>query len=326
MRQSVTAPGGAAHQNHDIERLANGDILTLSLWYHHVDGFALPKVLDDVIYEIRPSGAIVWRWVASAHLAELGFTPAELALIHATRSPDFFHLNALHTLGPNKWSTEGDKRFAPDNLIISSREANFVAIIDKKTGRIVWEIGPHYIAVGPGRRIDRSGLTNDEMSGQHDAHMIPEGLPGAGDILLLDNQGEGGYPSVAMGVMPGSRVLEIDPETKKIVWSYSALDSGEPTWDFYTSFMGSALRLPNGNTLIDEAMTGRIFQVTPKGKIVWEYISPYFRKGYVWGVNKNVLNNASYRAQAVPYDWTPSDTPHAERRVIAPNSATYRVE
>lgn len=320
----LKAPGGAAHQNHDEERLANGDTLIISLLYHHVKGFILPKVLDNIIEEISPNGAVVWRWVASDHLGELGFTPAELALIHATHTPEFLHLNAMQTLGQNKWFAGGDKRFSPQNLVISSREANFVAIINKKTGHIVWEIGPHFVAVGPGRHLDRSGLTNDEMTGQHDAHMIPEGLPGAGDILLLDNQGEAGYPPVRLGAMVGSRVLEINPEEKKIVWSYSALNSGLPTWNFYTSFMGDVQRLPNGNTLVDEAMNGRFFQVTPKGEIVWEYISPYFKKTYVWGVNQNVLSNNAYRIQAVPYDWVPEGTPHAEIAVTAPGNVKFR--
>jgi hypothetical protein len=51
-----------------------------------------------------------------------------------------------------------------------------------------------------------------------------------------------------------------------------------PDWGFYSSFISSARRLPNGNTLIDEGMNGRIFQVTNKGEIAWEYISPYFAR------------------------------------------------
>ena len=319
------ALGGAAHQSHDEERLPNGDTLIISLWYHHVSGFALPKILDNVVEEINPAGEIIWRWVASAHLKEFGFTAHQLALIHATHTLEPFRLNAMQALGPNKWYAAGDKRFAPDNVLISSRNCNFVAIIDRKTGHIVWEIGPHYMAVGPGQRVDRSGLTNDVMSGQHDAHMIPEDLPGGGDILIFDDQGEAGYPPVRMGVMVGSRVLEINPETKKIVWEYSGLNSGEPTWDFYSSFMGSAQRLPNGNTLIDEAMNGRFFQVTPGGKIVWEYVSPYFRKTYVWGVNQNVNSNYAYRIQAVPYDWVPEGTPHAQIAVAAPENSNFSV-
>ena len=58
-----------------------------------------------------------------------------------------------------------------------------------------------------------------------DAHIIPEGLPGAGSLLLFDNQGEGGYPAVTLRVLPGSRVLEIDPVKDRVVWEYSGTDN-----------------------------------------------------------------------------------------------------
>jgi hypothetical protein len=35
--------------------------------------------------------------------------------------------------------------------------------------------------------------------------------------------------------------------------------------------------LPNGNTLICEGYDGRLFEVTTKGQVVWEYVSPFFR-------------------------------------------------
>jgi hypothetical protein len=40
-------------------------------------------------------------------------------------------------------------------------------------------------------------------------------------------------------------------------------------------FLKYIQRLPNGNTLITEGMHGRIFQVTPSGRVVWEYLTPY---------------------------------------------------
>ena len=33
-------------------------------------------------------------------------------------------------------------------------------------------------------------------------------------------------------------------------------------------------RLTNGNTLITESDGGRLFEVTPEGEIVWEFINP----------------------------------------------------
>ena len=45
---------------------------------------------------------------------------------------------------------------------------------------------------------------------------------------------------------------------------------------FYSSHISGAQRLPNGNTLICEGRTGRIFEITAQGEVVWEYVNPYF--------------------------------------------------
>ena len=70
----------------------------------------------------------------------------------------------------------------------------------------------------------------DRISGQHDAHLIEPGLPGAGNLIVFDNQGEGGYPAVPLGANSGSRVLEIDPVKKQIVWQYTGDNSGKAGW------------------------------------------------------------------------------------------------
>jgi Arylsulfotransferase (ASST) len=289
-----------------------------------VPGFAQPQVFDDVIYEIEPGGTIVWKWIASEHLDEFGFTPNELNLIRNANTADYLHVNNLSVLGVNRWFTAGDKRFDPDNVVIDSRNANFTAIIDKKTGKVVWELGPHY----PANELVTRGKKQvprpvDQISGQHDAHLIPEGLPGAGNLLVFDNQGEAGYPPVPLTVTGGSRVLEIDPIKQEIVWEYSGESSGRPGWTFRSSFISSARRPPNGNTLIDEGYNGRFFQVTPKGEIVWEYISPYF--GNFPDGGRDNQSNWVYRAQPVPYEWAPAGTAHSENAVNPPSLAAFRV-
>jgi Arylsulfotransferase (ASST) len=313
------APGGAARQHHDLHRLSNGNTLILSNMIHALPGFSLPKVTDDVIYEITPKGDIVWKWIASEHLDEFGFTPEELQLVKATKNPDYLHLNAMTPLGPNKWFTQGDQRFDPQNILVSSRNANVIVIVDKKSGHIVWRLGPDYPARSPGK-LPRPV---DQIVGQHNPHLIAPGLPGAGDLLVFDNEGEGGYPPAALQTNPGSRVLEIDPVKKEIVWAYTGTNSDRPVWTFHSSFISNAERLPNGNTFINEGMNGRFFQVTPAGEIVWEYINPHFTHTGTGGGRS--LSNAVYRAQPVPYDWVPDGTPHSESTVMPPDPARFRV-
>jgi hypothetical protein len=320
------APGGLARQHHDWSRLPNGNTLVLANLVHPVAGFEQPRLLDDVVYEVNPAGEIVWSWIASDHIEEFGFTPEELKLIREARTGDFFHINNMKQVGLNHWSEGGDARFESDNILIDSRNANVIAIISRKTGRVVWTLGPHYeqdpLKIRPRRDLPRPV---DQISGQHDAHIIPEGLPGAGNLLVFDNQGEGGYPPVPLSVTGGSRVLEIDPVAKKIVWQYIGEDSGGPGWSFLSAHISSARRLPNGNTLIDEGERGRIFQVTQAGEIVWEYVSPYFRRTKDSVTSRETANNQVYRAQPVPYDWAPDGTPHAEKAIITPEISRYRV-
>ena len=318
-----TAPGEAAQQHHDWARLPNGDTLVLSVLSYQIRGFTLPKQLDDVIYEVTPKGEVVWKWIAGDHLEELGFTPEALALVRKSEIPDYLHVNSMKPLGPNHWFRDGDARFNPDNIMISSREANLTIIIDKKTGHVVWELGPAYPPTPKGPR--RLPSIIDQISGQHDPHLIPEGLPGAGNLLMFDNQGAAGFPRATLKLFPGSRALEIDPVKQQIVWEYSGSDSDAPEWSFYSSYISDVRRLPNGNSFIDEGMNGRFFQITPTGEIVWEYVSPYFSPMPVGPAGKKVQANAVYRAQPVAYDWAPVGTPHNERAVTPPELTTFRV-
>ncbi|MGV7209929.1 aryl-sulfate sulfotransferase [Oxalobacteraceae bacterium A2-2] len=329
-QQGGAAPGGSAKQHHDWRRLANGNTLVLANLVQQVAGFKAAQVLDDVIYEVTPKGEIAWKWVASEHLNEFGFTPAALELVRNGASPrgkdapfDYLHINNMSVLGPNRWYDAGDARFHPDNILIDSREANFIVILDKKTGKVVWSLGPDYPSQQRGPRTLPRPV--DQITGPHDVHLIEPGLPGAGNLLVFDNQGEAGYPRVSVGVQPRSRVLEIDPIKKQIVWEYTGADSNGPDWGFYSSFISSARRLPNGNTLVDEGMNGRIFQITAGGEIVWEYVSPYFAATPVAGAGRKVLSNWLYRAQPVPYDWVPAGTPRSEKAVTPPDISKFRV-
>jgi hypothetical protein len=76
--------------------------------------------------------------------------------------------------------------------------------------------------------------------------------------------------------------LEINPITLEIEWQYTPREAGFvmplDAARFYSPFISSAQRLPNGNTLITEGSDGRIFEVTAQHEIVWEYISPYWRQ------------------------------------------------
>jgi hypothetical protein len=272
---------------------------------------------DDRLIEVSANGEIVWQWVAGDHIDEYGFSPAARSAIKAAPglnaargSFDWLHINSATYVGPNHWFDEGDRRFAPDNVIISSRQASFLAIV-ARDGRIVWRLGPDFGESAQLRAIR-------QIIGQHHAHIIPKGLPGAGNLLVFDNGGASGYGFTNPTALDGanafarasSRVLEINPVTLELVWSYAG-----PR--FYSSNISGAQRLLNGNTLVTEGANGRLFEVTREGQIVWEYMYPQFS-----GANSS---NAVYRGYRLPYDWIPQIERPKERAVVPPPLGNFRV-
>jgi hypothetical protein len=116
-------------------------------------------------------------------------------------------------------------------------------------------------------------------------------------------------------------VLEINPQTLEVVWTYSAREAGfAPLVDdskFYSVLVSSAQRLPNGNTLICEGADGRFLEVRPDCQIVWEYISPHW--------DRKTRHNQVYRAYRVPYEWVPQLDEPEEREVPRLDNRKFRV-
>ena len=225
-------------------------------------------------------------------------------------------------MGPNKWYDAGDERFHPDNIIWDARESNIMAIISKKTGKIVWQIGPDFTVSKELRRIG-------QIIGQHHCHMIPKGLPGEGNILIFDNGGWAGYglpdrmskDGTKVDIRDHSRVLEINPVTLEVVWSFKGSDLREgmmamcENTAFYSQLVSSAQRLPNGNTLITEGSFARIFEVTPEKEIVWEFKNPFEHDGAAM----------IYRAYRYPYAYVPQLEKPVEVPVERVNNLTFRL-
>ncbi|MXO60512.1 thioredoxin [Altererythrobacter salegens] len=268
---------------------------------------------DDRLIVLGPDGKLEWEWQASKHIDALGFgAPARAAIrrLAARDNFDWFHINAATWLGPNKWFDTGDDRFDPGNVIISSRATSIIAIV-RPSGEIAWQIGPDF---GASPELMKIG----QIIGQHHAHLIPKGLPGAGNLLVFDNGGYSGYGDVSgtsargdsIYQRAGSRVLEIDPVSLELVWSYSAPN-------FYSFNISGAQRLPNGNTLITEGAPGRIFEVTAEKDIVWEFMNPP-------GEGPR-HSNTVYRAYRIPYGWMPQVAPPAEVPIVAPEGGTFHV-
>ncbi len=225
--------------HHDAIKLRNGNIMFVCLEL-------LPKEIadrvpggkpgtehngeemyTDYLVEMTTEGDVVWEWHCADHMQ-----PEDYPITSPNMErQEWTHCNSLEEL--------------PDgNLLISYRQTSTVAIVDRESGEIIWEVGMPTVAQ------------------QHAPTLLDNG-----NILIFDNGAERPEAHSAY-----SRIVEVDQETKEIVWSYQE----SPPPDFYAWFISNAQRLPNGNTLINDGPAGRFFEVTTDGEVVWEYINPYF--------------------------------------------------
>lgn len=238
--------------HHDVATAPDG-----SVWAPFIDSrrsYLGRRVKFDGLLQVDTRGRRLRTWSTFEHLEELQRYHAPSALdapatAEEAAEPepaerkrwDYYHLNTVEVLPETSLGSK-DPRFRAGNLLVCLRNANLVLILDRDDSSVVWDWG----------------------TGTLDAPHMPT-LLANGHILVFDNGYRRGF----------SRILEIDPPSGEIVWSYEAT----PRTDFFTARRGSSQRLANGNTLICEAERGRAFEVTRSGDIVWEFWNPEIRDG-----------------------------------------------
>jgi hypothetical protein len=133
------------------------------------------------------------------------------------------------------------------NLIVSWRHLGAITKHDINTGDVIWQLG------GTKSDFTIEGDPLNGFSGQHFARILPDN-----HILLYDN-GTGHDPTVTR---PVEYALDTDNMTATMVWDYLSADKT------YTTYMGSAQRLPNGNTLVGYSTAAIITLVDPNGTVL----------------------------------------------------------
>jgi len=222
--------------HHDAQRLENGN--TIMLNHENIYNPAVYRGVctkNTVALEVTPEKEIVWLWHSDRHIQELEDL---LGIDFPREEMDWTHTNTVQVLPENE-SGRRDNRFREGNVLISHRNLDTIAVIDRESHRIVW-------AWGPG-----------ELDYQHTANMLPNG-----HVLLFDNG----------PLRDHSRVLEVDPLSGGIVWEFK----DDPPQEMHAKYLSGQQRLPNGNTFICAGGTedGRLLEVTPEGEVVWDYRNP----------------------------------------------------
>ncbi len=127
------------------------------------------------------------------------------------------------------------------DLLFSCRHNSRVGIIDLKSGALAWKYGA------------------PDVDHQHHATALANG-----NVQIFDN-------GMHRRGLPRSSVVEVDPKNSEVVWRYA----GSPESQFFAGHISGAERLAGDHVLITEGTSGRLFEVTRKGEVVWEWISPF---------------------------------------------------
>lgn len=164
---------------------------------------------------------------------------------------DRFHINSL------SFDKDG-------NYLVSLAVEDQVWKINAATGKIMWKLG---------KNGDFKMDTTKYFSFQHSVHINPYG-----DLMVFDNS--------LWKKQSGAVSFTLDT----VHWTATAKINAILPRSKYTSRMGSAYVLPNGNLLQTSSKTGTVMVTGEKGNILWElncYFVPY-RAEYI---PKEIWNN-----------------------------------
>ncbi|MGB4654020.1 MAG: aryl-sulfate sulfotransferase [Bacteroidales bacterium] len=293
-------------QHHDVEYLPNGNILAISWEYRTLEEViqvgrvnAQSELWSEKIVEIQPDyenggGTIVWEWRVWDHLiqdvdpniANYGVVednPQRIDINYLAENAtiDWLHFNGI------------DYNAELDQIVVSIHQFNEIWIIDHSTtteeaatseGGNCGKGGDLLYRWGNPQAYKRGTESDRKLFLQHDPNWIPKGQLDGGMIMVYSNQAGTPYG------LDYSSVVVIDPplmDDGNYLFENAAYAPADAHWtyiaenptDFYSAFFSGASRLPNNNTLICEALTGRLFEVDYEGNIVWQYINPVGMNG-----------------------------------------------
>ena len=296
-------------QHHDLLKLPNGNVLILSSEYlGFEEAIALGANPDSLgpcspalvrgarVVEARPTGPesadIVWEWSVFDRLIQ-DFDPEKPNYGVVADHPERVDLNYALAEAPCKFdgvvwmhANALDYNAKLDQIMVTVRHFSEIWIIDHsasaeeaagsaggnagKGGDLLYRWG--------NPRAHRAGTPADQrLFWPHNAHWIPEGAPGAGNVLIFNNGWE--YPGFKREY---TSIDEVAPPSdgynyrldagaaygpSESLWTYTSPER----YSFYAYKESGAQRLPNGNTLIADGPAARIFEVTRDGKTVWDF-------------------------------------------------------
>ena len=239
-----------SHHSLDVDETGNIWVPSKRLFTDYRDEYPNlePPYWDDLLVKISPDGEILeqislFDIIYHSDLKGILFANGTRFPVHFEKEGgDITHLNDIEVLSTEK--AMAFPLFDAGDMLISVRNLNLIAVIDGKDYLIKWHM------IGPFLR-------------QHDPDFLDDGT-----ISVFDNHSE---VVTDVPVFGQSRILVINPNDNTCNLMYSGAGK-EP---FFSRIKGDHTILSNNHLLITVSTVGRLFEVTPDGKVVWSYYSRY---------------------------------------------------
>ena len=258
--------------HHDFDIAEDGRILALA-GKAEDDGAEAAPVFADALLILSPDGrelqrvSILKAFRNSPYALLLPrFTPPHPSVPpdytgpDSTAPRDVLHANSVEAL--RRAHAAKFALFRPGQVLLSLRSPSALAVLDVDKTSIVW-------------------AAKGAWHAQHDAHFLDTGR-----LLMFDN----------LGGASGARVLEYDPVSQAVDWSWG----GDKDARFDSDIRGGVQRLANGNTLVLDSVGRNVFEVTAAKETVWQWSCPA-PTGSEGRPAFNVTGARRYVAQELPF-------------------------
>ena len=279
-------------QHHDIHPMDNGHVMVVS-WDRktNAEARALGRqnltgdIWPDEVVEWDPSGdSVAWEWHFWDHLIQdVDSTKPNYGAVR--EHPELLDIN-LGMVQNGDWQhcNTVDYNEERDEVVITSHYLHELYVIDHSTtteeaaghtGGRHGKGGDFLYRWGNPQNYDRGTSADRIFYVVHGGNFVEESLPGAGNILILNNGDRSGSSndySVATEITP-----PLDSNDHYYIHPDSAFGPSAPTWSyengsaFYSQHLGGAYRMPNGNTMVTLGASNKLVEVTSSGQVVWTY-------------------------------------------------------
>ncbi|MFB6101556.1 MAG: aryl-sulfate sulfotransferase [Haloplanus sp.] len=281
-RSAITEPNGAIYAIN-----SSGTLIYRNTTYHaYFDVDPVPNTTSNVLYvahEYVPKNECETKYPCYIrHIEIANLTTGEIRTIYTSKVSGPANGNA------GRWHDVD--RYDEDSILIADIETDSVIIVNTTSGMVEWQWRAER-AFSPAS----GGEYTQDWTHINDVELLPDGRimadlrnqdvvifldPDTGlqeewtlgeddNYEILNGQHNPDYIPESQG---GPAVIVADSRNNRIAEYQRVNGSWEQSWVWQDSQMNwprDADRLPNGNTLITDSGSNRVFEINQKGEIIW---------------------------------------------------------